>query len=302
MSGLNDAVMWVDGSLIPAADATVHVLSHAVQRGSTVFDVLRIVELDEGPAAFGLREHVARFDRSMHLMGMEPAFEIGQIERAVAHTVLANPGATVVKLVAAWVSTPTGTLPDSLVPQLSIAALETQLTMPGTVRPVRAASVDAPKMPADVLPPSLKVAAAYTYGIRQKMLAMKRHGVDEIILRTPDGDLAESVSQSVFAVVNSQLLLPPLNTVLDGITRRMVIDVAHHLGVSAQIRSVGWDEITAADEIFLCSTTNPVLPVSELDGRRLDPGPITRQLGVGATAVLDGQHELSTRWLTPLAN
>ena len=85
--------MWIDGELVPSSEATVHVLSHGMQRGSTVFDVMKVVTLDGVPHAFGLREHVARFERSMHLMGMEPAWSVAAMEEAVAAAVAANPGA-----------------------------------------------------------------------------------------------------------------------------------------------------------------------------------------------------------------
>jgi branched-chain amino acid aminotransferase len=297
---VTDATIWVDGVLRPYEDATIHVLSHAVQRGSTVFDVMRVVETAEGPAAFGLRPHVARFDRSMHLMGMEPAASIADLERAVAQSVLANPGSNLVKLVATWATTPTGLIPATSVPVLSVAPIVGEITDPNVVAPVRACTATAPKMPPEILPPSLKVAAAYTYGIRHKMKA-RAEGFDEIILRTPEGQLAESVSQSLFVVTDGGLVLPPLDIVLDGITRRMILDVAHHDGQRAHIRAVDWHEVETADELFLCSTTNPVLPVSELDRRSLPaPGPLTAKLADGAAAVLTGKHDLSARWLTPL--
>ncbi len=298
---MSEPVIWIDGTLRPTAEATVHVLSHAVQRGSTVFDVLRVCETPDGPAAFGLREHMARFDRSMHLMGMTPAFGLGQLERAVAETTLANPGANLVKVTAAWVSAPVSTIPDTTDPQLVIAALTVPLVDPLEAPSVRAKVATATKLPPEVLPPGLKVAAAYTYGIRQKMMA-HQEGFDEIILRTPSGDLAESVSQSLFVVKGDLLVVPPLDVVLDGITRRMVLDMAHHLGFHSQVRAVTWDEVETADELFLSSTTNPVQPVRELDGRVLAaPGPHTRRLAAEASELLAGRHRLSPKWLTPLA-
>lgn len=294
------ATIWVDGVLIPEADATVHVLSHAVQRGSTVFDVLRVVETPRGVAAFGLRQHVSRFERSMRLMGMTPNASIGELEAAVVETVAANPGSNTVKLVAAWASSPTGTIPESSVPQLSVAAIVGQQTLPTEVVPIRVRTATAPKMPSDVLPPGLKVAAAYTYGIRHTMMA-RQEGYDEILLRTPGGDLAEGVSQSLFVVADGQLVLPPLDVVLDGITRRAVVDLAHHDGLHTQVRPVSWEEVEAAEELFLCSTTNPVWPLASLDDRLLsDERPVTTQLARAAESLLNGDHQLSQRWLTLL--
>lgn len=293
-------LIWVDGALVPEAEATVHVLSHAVQRGSTVFDVLRVVETSDGPSAFGLREHVSRFERSMQLMGMTSTTTVDQLEAAVADIVLANPGANTVKLVAAWASSPTGTIPETSVPQICVAAVTGNHVAPTAVEPIRVRTATAPKMPPDVLPPGLKVAAAYTYGLRHTMLA-RQDGFDEVILRTPNGDLAEGVSQSLFVVADSQLVLPPLDVVLDGITRRAVIDLAHHSGLHTQVRPVSWPEVEAADELFLCSTTNPVWPLASLDQRQLPTEkPVVTKLAQAAEELLSGRHPLSGRWLTLL--
>ncbi|MDA3038176.1 MAG: aminotransferase class IV, partial [Actinomycetota bacterium] len=243
---------------------------------------------------------IARFDRSMSLMGMTSGWSLDQLERAVAETTLANPGANLVKLTAAWVSTPVSTIPDTTVPLVAVAAIHTPLADPVGLPGVRVKTATSAKTPPDVLPPGLKVAAAYTSGIRQKMQA-RSEGYDDVVLRTAEGDLAESVSQSLFVVRGDLVLLPPLDVVLDGITRRMVLDMAHHLGFHSQVRGIFWDEVESADELFLCSTTNPVLPIRELDGRALpDPGDHTARLAAESSALLSGNHGLSSKWLTPL--
>lgn len=293
-------LIWVDGQLVPEESATLHVLSHAVQRGSTVFDVLRVVETSDGVAAFGLREHVSRFERSMRIMGMTPEPTIDRLEAVVADVVSANPGANTVKLVAAWASCPTGTIPESPVPQISVAAVVGNQTPPTEVAPVRVRTATAPKMPPDVLPSGLKVAAAYTYSLRHTMLA-RQDGFDEVILRTPQGELAEGVSQSLFVVADGQIVLPPLDVVLDGITRRAIIDLAHHEGLHTQVRPVAWPEVEAAEELFLCSTTNPVWPLASLDERELPTErPVTSLMAHAVEELLAGRHPLSGRWLTTL--
>ncbi len=294
--------IWINGELRPFEDATVHVLSHAVQRGSTVFDVLRVVKGPDGPAAFGLRQHVARFLRSMSLMGMEPEYSVGQLEEAVAIAVVANEGAATVKLVATWGDIPMGTMPSRLTPTITVAALQPSDMALASVDPetVRLKVAAGPKMPADVLPPALKVGATYTAAIRERFVA-RDEGFDDIIFRTTDGHLGESTSQAVFIVRGGRLLLPSLDVVLDSITRRAVLDVAHSAGITAEIRTVEWDEVTSADEVFLCSTTHPVWPVAAIDRHEFAvPGPVTAELGAQVSELLGSTHVLSKRWLTPL--
>ena len=296
-------VIWIDGTLLPSEEATVHVFSHGVQRGSTVFDVMKVVHLDVGPSVFGLREHMARFMQSMGLMGMTPSHSLEELERAVAEAVQANPTAEVVKVAAAWVEVPLRSLPVSTVPTIYVAALTPSVTPDSEGGPATAKlrTAVAPKVPASVLPPSLKVAASYTTGVRERLAAIA-DGFDDVVFRTVDGDLAEGTTQSLFVISDGGVLLPPLDEVLDGITRRAVVDLVRHAGLVLEVRPIYWDEVTGADELFLCSTLSQVLPVNRLDERELRaPGPISAQLSEAMGQLLAGSHDLSRRWLTPVS-
>ncbi|MGI9595663.1 MAG: aminotransferase class IV [Acidimicrobiales bacterium] len=313
----DQGLVWRNGELIPFADATCHVLSHMAARGSQIFDVMLVTWTDDGPCAVGLRHHVARFLRSAELMGMEEVGEVGAIERAIAETVIANselvasgaadaadqaPRACMVKMVAAWTEQPVGIMPAVLRPTVYLLVLPIgDAVGPAVVRaPVSVRSSTVPKMPAEILPPSMKVAAGYTPGVRAQMLA-RAEGFDYTVFKTIAGDLAESTTLSMLVVQAGRLLAPPLDSVRDGITRRAVLDAAQAGGIPVEVRSIWWDEVEAADELILSSTTNPVVPVGRLDQRLLDaPGPITGTIGRTLVEVYAGGHRLSTTWLTPL--
>ncbi len=302
-------LVWRDGQLGPFADATVHVMSHMAARGSQVFDVLAVLSLEAGAHAVGLREHVTRFLRSAELMGMTDVGLVGELEAAVSAVIVANqeqlrndqPEGFTVKLVAAWEDEPNGVVPASLKPTVYVVAIPNrghQLTEPWPL--IRAKTATMPKIPASVLPPGLKVAASYTGGVREQMQA-KAAGFDEVIFKTIDGDLAESTTLSTFVVADGRLMAPPLDTVLDGITRRLVLDVAASLGIPIEIRSIRWSDVVSADELFLSSTNKPVLGLSHLDSMALGPdNPVTRSITAEVITVLKGEHELSSRWLTSL--
>ncbi len=295
-----DPTIWNDGELIPHRDATIHVLSHAANRGSEVFDVLRVVDVGAGPVAVGLRPHVARFDQSMHLMGMEPDHDVGALERAVAETVVANPGATQVKLIAAWVEIPSASRPLSRRPSVYVAALPSYPPMLGPADPVDVCVSTMPKIPASILPPGLKVAASYTPAIRQQLLA-DQAGFDDVIFATADGWLAEATTQSVLIVDEGRLLAPPLDAVLDGISRRLVLDVAHAEGIPVGVESIRWEQVHRAEEVFFSSTSAFVRPIARIDDSCYPaPGPVATRLDELLQALVAGEHELSSRWLTPL--
>lgn len=293
-------MVWRDGNMVPFAEATVHVLSHAAHRGSEVFDVLRVVKTDNGPAALGLRRHVARFDRSMQTMGMETPYDLGTIEQAVAETVAANTDVVYVKLIAAWAEVALSTKPVSRRPAVMVAAVPADDGDVVLHEPARILTGSMPKTPASILPPSLKVAAGYTAAVRQQLDAFEA-GYDDVIFKSMTGRLAEATTQSLLAVHGDKIIGPPFDTVLDGITRRLLLDLALLHDLTVEVRDVFWDEVTSADELILTSTSHLVRPVGELDARRLDaPGKVALQLADDLEIVIAGRHELSDRWLTVL--
>ncbi|MEM8925649.1 MAG: aminotransferase class IV [Actinomycetota bacterium] len=294
-----ELTVWRDGELIPFADATVHVLSHAAHRGSEVFDVLKVYNTTGQPRALGLREHVARFERSMRLMGMASPYDVAALSEAVRVTVNANPGSVVVKLVAAWPDVVLTTRPASPTPMIVVTA------QPGDegaalASPLRVTASTMPKMPAEILPPSLKVAASYTAGLRQQMAADEA-GFDDVVFRTVEGRLAEGTSMSLLVVKGDRLIGPPLDSVLDGITRRLVCELAADLDLAVEIRDVHWDEVEGADELFFSSTNKIVSPIAALDDHTYEaPGPVAKALGALADRLIADDHPLSGRWMTPL--
>ena len=308
----DQGVVWRNGQLVPFADATCHVLSHMAARGSQVFDVMLVTRTDRGPCAVGLRPHVARFLRSAELMGMEDVGEIGDLERAVAQTVTANSspvsqnagytGPFIVKIIAAWIEEAVGLLPAEIRPAVYVVALPTGGDrIPTILQPsAKVRSSMMPKIPADILPPSVKVAASYTPGLREQ-LRSRAEGFDHTVFRSTNGDLAESTTLSMLVVTGGRILAPPLDTVLDGITRRIVLEAAQDSGIPVEVRAISWDEVQSADELILTSTTHPVVPVALLDDIAFDaPGPVTAELAEVLTEIYSGEHRLSGQWLSPL--
>jgi branched-chain amino acid aminotransferase len=297
--------IWKDGTLLPAAEATVHVLSNVAARGTQVFDVLVLTRTDTGPAVVGLDEHLIRFQESAAEMGMEDLPNLDQLRRAVFATVDANvdraaTNAVIVKIMANWEDNSVGAVPDELRPVIYVATLPTdEDRLPTTPDgPISVRTADMPKIPATVLPPSVKVAASYTPAIRQQILS-RRQGYDHTLFKTFDGYLAESMTSSVFAVADGRLLVPPLEVVLNGVTRRIVLDAAEAAGVECTIGPVPWETVLAADEFFFSSTVHPVTTVDRLDERTLaTPGPVSAALASVIEQIYLGTHPLSERWLT----
>jgi len=283
---------WLDGRLV-SHETTVPVLSNAVYRGTTVFDVLAVVHTSSGPAIVGLRQHLERFVNSMQAMYMTPTFDVDELVRAVTDVVHANPGCGIVRAVAYWDGAP-HPVPTDRTPRILIATEAITVPPRGSISLQSAVA----KIDPMVLPTQIKVAAMYTAGIRAQ-IAAQHAGFDAIVNRSHDDLLEEGVSSSVLLVAGGGLLAPPLADVLDSITRRLIFDVAVDADMTVEVRPVPWSLVVEAEAACMSSTTAPIVPIERIDAveYRVDH-PVIVHLQQLVGEVLSGDHSLAVRWLT----
>ncbi len=303
-----DRRIWVDGALRPWAEATVHVMSHSMQRGSLVFDFLSVHETPRGAAVFRLDEHLERFAASNELVGLPQERGTAELRAAVLETVRANPGAKCVKICAYLPSIEIEVVPMDARVSVSIAAYDPVADIiahnAGTPHAGAASKLWIEKerrnRRADILPPQAKVAANYTSPMVAKWRARK-NGYDDILLVDEDGFLAEAPTCNVFLVdAEGTLRTPPEGRVLLGVTRRTILDVARHDGRTVREEPIRPDELFEVEEAFLTATTAGVLPVASVDGKSIGttcPGPVTKALGQRLHEVTSGADPAFHHWL-----
>ena len=296
--------IWLDGELVAWAEATVHVLSQSIQRGSLVFDVMPVYETDSGIAILGLREHAERFLNSSRLNQMELSVDLDGLIEGVSAAVHANPGCEIVKLSAYHPEVALDVLPTNACASVAIAALSLADVYPGAkfARPpvARLQVARTRKIPPSVLSPQVKIAAGYTAAAVAKRQA-RRDGFHDVLLLDESGDLAESSTQSFFVVCDDVLRTAPLDVVLAGITRRVVIDLARDEGFGVVVEALPRGLIEAADEAFLTGTTTNIWPIERIDDTSLPmpvPGPVSERLMARFQAMLAGEDlRFSPKWL-----
>ncbi len=301
---LSDRKIWVDGDLVPWADATLHVLSQSAARGSLVFDVMSCHWVDGRPHVFGMREHVQRFVNSARLSYMELAGDTDSYIAAVCETVAANPGAEVVKISGYYPGVALDILPRDARASVAIAGFSIGDVMPdfptGKRAPVRLQVAESRKMPPWVITPQAKLAAGYLYTSVAKARA-REEGFDEILLLDENGDVAEGATQSFFVILDGAVCTAPLDYVLAGITRRAVLDIAAAEGLAIREQTIPREALSRAQEACLVGTAANIWPVGRIDERELPeplPGPVTGRLLERLNAMLAGKdEELSPRWL-----
>jgi branched-chain amino acid aminotransferase len=295
----------VNGRLVPWAEATVHVLSQSIQRGSLVFDVMPVYWVKRGPAIVGLREHTERFERSMQLGGMTPPYDVRALLGYIAETVRANPGVELVKISAYYPGVSLDVLPVDAKPDVAIAAFTIGDIVPGGQRanargPARLQIAASPKMPAAVLSPQVKIAATYTHAAFAKQRA-RAAGFHDVLFLDTEGSLTESSAQSFFLVADGVIHTAGLDQVLDGVTRRVAIELARDLGYEVKEGRMPRELLGRASEAFLTGTTTNVWPIAQIDSLELPkpvPGPISAKLVARFAALCaDDDPAFSKRWL-----
>lgn len=312
--GRVDRLIWVDGSLRPWVEVTVHVLSHSLQRGSLVFDYMSVHENPRGVCIFRLNEHVERFFQSCEMMGIPVEQSSQTLCAAICETVRANPGAKAVKISAYFASIEIDVVPVDTHVTVAIAAYDPKLDIAGQLpRPsppksehlklwiekVRANRRD------DIVSPQVKVSANYASPMMAKARA-RAEGYDEIILVDEDGHLAEGPTTNLFLVdAAGRLLTPPSAKVLHGVTRSAIIEIAKAEGIQVQETPLEPKALMTASEAFLTGTTAGVWPIESVDGHELNqicPGPISTRLRDRFKRVTSGQDAEFEHWLTPVGN
>ena len=194
-----DRRIWMDGELVPWAEASVHVLSHSLQRGSLIFDYMSVHATPRGPAVFRMREHLERLLRSAELVGLPLGRSVDELGAAILETVRANPGATAVKVSAYLPSIEVDVVPhrsrrlsvaiaaydpweDVIVPHIRASG---PLQRP-SVKHLGGEGDRRNRRRRHSCTPQAKVAANYTSPMLAKWRA-RRRGYDEILLVDEDG-------------------------------------------------------------------------------------------------------------------
>lgn len=305
-----DRTLWIDGSFVPWGEATTHVLSHSHQRGSLIFDFLRVVNADRGPALFRLREHVERLQRSAELMGLPLEQDADALCAATVATVARNPGATDVKISAYFSSIEVDVVPLDDHVSVAIAAYDpigdilahkatAPRPRPDTLR--LWVEKDLQNRRKEIITPQAKVAANYASPMLAKWRA-RAAGYDEVLLTDAQGSVAEGPTTNVFLVdAAGALITPPAEGVLHGVTRRSILEVATHDGLTVREARVRPEDLIAAAELFLCGTSSFVWPVASVDDQPIGtevPGPVTRRLRERLLEISAGRDPVFEHWLT----
>ncbi len=304
--GFHADVIWFDGEFVPWEKAQVHVLSHALHYGSSVFEGIRCYETNAGSAVFCLPEHVKRLFYSCKVYRMELKYTQAQVSQAIIDTIKQN------KLKSCYIRPlafrgygQLGVEPRTCPMQLAIATwpwgayLGADALEQGVDVGVSSWRRAAP----DTFPTGAKAAGNYLNSQLIKMEAVE-NGFTEGIALDVFGNVAEGSGENIFMVKDGVLITPSLSSsVLPGITRACILTLAHELGIPVQEVVIQREQLYFADELFFTGTAAELTPIRSVDhikvgeGRR---GPVTARLQQAFFQVVAGQSPDGHNWLTPV--
>jgi branched-chain amino acid aminotransferase len=296
--------IWRDGEVIAWRDAQVHLLSLAVQFGSSIFEGVRCYSTPDGPAIFRWDDHLRRLFDSCRIYRMEPAWTAAQLTTATADLVLRN------RLESCYIRPMVlrGYGDPGMLPQLS--PIETYIACwtwgtylgDGALEAGVDACVSTWHRPApNTFPALAKAAGHYNNAQLIKMEAVANGYVEAIALGT-NGLVSEGSGQNIFVVRDGMLRTTHVDgTILSGITRASIITLARELGIPFEEAPIPREMLYTADEVFFTGTAAELTPVRSIDRIVVGSGaagPITRRLQTRFLDIVHGRVADEHGWLT----
>ncbi len=294
-------LIWMNGEFVPWDDAKVHVLSHGLHYGTGVFEGVRCYETERGPAIFRHDEHLKRLVRSAGLYDIPLAYSAEELREATKELVRRNGlRSCYIRPIAFRGYGEMGLYAASAPVELVIAVWPwgAYLGEEGKRRGIRATVSAWRRISPDSLIPASKASGQYLNSILAKNASVEA-GYDEAIMLDQRGMVCEGSGENIFLVRDGVILTPPhAASILDGVSRKSVIQIARDLGYTVEERDVGRAELYLADEVFLTGTAAELVPVREIDHASLgEPGEITRVIQAKFEDALHGRAEEYLEWL-----
>jgi len=291
-----EGFIWFDGKLVPWREAQIHVLTHSLHYGLSVFEGERAYKTDKGPAIFRLKEHTDRLFNSAHIYRMNMPYTREQIMDACCEVVRANNlDSCYIRPIAFYGSEKMGVSPKGAATHVAIAAWPwgAYLGEEGLQKGIRVKTSSYARHHVNVTMARAKFAATYANSILANTEAVQ-DGYDEALLLDVDGFVAEGAGENVFVIKDGCIYEPEIASALVGITRSTIISLAREMGMEVKSKRLTRDDIYIADECFFTGTAAEVTPVRELDNRTIGAGtrgPITEELQKRYFDVVYGRNE-----------
>lgn len=298
---------FFEGNIVPFTEAKVSIGTHALQYGTGAFAGVRGYLAEDGKTIniFRLREHAERLLRSAKLLRMELPFTIDTLAETMVELTKANAPTSDVYFRPFVYKASVQLTPRlrNLHDELAIYMLPMGDYL-DTKRGQKAIVTSWTRASDNAVPSRGKITGSYINSAFAKDQA-EEMGADDAIMLNADGKIAEGSSCNFFIVRDGVLITPPINSdILEGITRRSVLQLATELGIPTEQRAIDRSEIYIADEAFFCGTGVQLAWIEKIDGRTIGSGTrgaVAEQLSTTLFDIFRGRSTDHGNWLTKVA-
>jgi branched-chain amino acid aminotransferase len=295
--------IWMDGKLIPWEEANVHILTHSLHYGLGVFEGIRCYLGHDGKSAvFRLREHVDRLFDSAQIGDIKIPYSKREIAEACKETLRVN------RLTEGYIRPLVfigegvmGVYPGDNPIQVAIITWSwgAYLGEEALEKGIRVKVSSYTRHHVNVMMTKAKICGNYVNSVMAKREVMKM-GYDEALMLDTEGYVSEASGENIFMVRNGVLKTTPLTSILSGITRDSVIQIAKAKKITLVEERFTRDELYTAQEAFFTGTAAELTPIREVDDRIIGngkPGPITRELQAAFFDIVKGKNPEYREWL-----
>lgn len=294
--------IWFNGKIVPWREASIHVMAHVVHYGSSVFEGIRSYDTPAGPRIFRLNDHLLRLYASAKIYEMDIPFELAVLRKACFDVLAANGLRGGYLRPVAWRGLGGFGLSAQTPIEAAVAAWEMGPYLGAGVleQGIDACVSSWQRMAPNTIPAGAKAGGNYLSG---QLIAReaRRLGFGEGIALSTSGLLSEGAGENLFLVFDGALHTSPVAaSILNGITRDTIIQLAHVDGIDVVERELPREYLYLADEVFMCGTAAEITPIRSVDGRPVGagkPGPLTGRIQKRFFGLFDGSTPDPNGWL-----
>lgn len=302
-------LIWFNGKLIPWEQATVHVFTHAIHYGSSVFEGVRAYNTpDKGTCIFRMNDHTRRLFDSAKIYRMTIPYSPDQINAATKKVIVENKlSSAYIRPIAFYGDIGMGLqVPFGQETEVAIAAFPwgAYLGDEALKNGVDAGLSSWNRLAPNTMPTGAKAGGNY---LSSQLISMeaRRHGYGEGIALDVNGYVSEGAGENLFVIRDGVVTTTPSTaSILPGITRDTCMVLLKDLGFEVRQDNIAREALYLADEVFMCGTAAEVTPVRSVDGLDIGSGkrgPITEQVQSAFFGLFNGTTEDKWEWLTPVA-
>jgi len=299
--------IWFNGELRKNEDCTVHVASHALHYGSSVFEGIRAYKTPKGTAVFRLDEHMKRLYYSAAVYRMPIRYSFEELREAVFETVRdSGLESAYIRPLVARGNCGLGVIPKDFKAvdvSIMVDSWGAYLGDEGIKNGIRACISSWQRLAPNTIPTGVKAGGNY---LSSQLIGFEANdrGFEEGIALGHDGLLSEGAGENLFVIKNGRILTPPASSsILGGITRDSVFTLAADLGMEVIEQTMSREQLYGADEAFFTGTAVEVTPVRQVDHMTLGDGgcgPITKRIQGAFFGLFNGKTEDKHNWLAYL--